>query len=166
GYCWPESPATTSSSSPGGIFEAQPPPCAMVVRRIEGWAAGRIGESLMARAYDGAASGAAAGRRRTRVSAPSGGAAQQIHILAGPAVIVWAAEAYVSWWAPRSSKPVRPSISVWRVRFPSASAGIFPARTVPAAPLPPGRDGPRPSAPEEVPVPKTAEVGTTSGARR
>ena len=27
-----------------------------------------------------------------------------------------------SWWAPRSSKPVRPSISAWRVRFPSASA--------------------------------------------
>jgi hypothetical protein len=27
-----------------------------------------------------------------------------------------------SWWAPRSSKPVRASISSWRVRFPSASA--------------------------------------------
>src|SRR5690625_6446975 len=27
-----------------------------------------------------------------------------------------------SWWAPRSSTPVRPSTSVWRVRFPSASA--------------------------------------------
>ena len=27
-----------------------------------------------------------------------------------------------AWWSPRSSKPVRPSISVWRVRFPSASA--------------------------------------------
>src|SRR5699024_9393181 len=61
GYCCPESPATTSSSSPGGIFEAQPPPCAMVVRRIEGWAAGRIGESLMARAYDGAALGGCGG---------------------------------------------------------------------------------------------------------
>ena len=31
-------------------------------------------------------------------------------------------EASGSWWAPRSSKPVRPSISAWRVRFPSASA--------------------------------------------
>ena len=27
-----------------------------------------------------------------------------------------------SWWSPRSSKPVRPSSSAWRVRFPSASA--------------------------------------------
>src|SRR5690625_3729492 len=37
-------------------------------------------------------------------------------------------EVYVSWWAPRSSKPVRPSSSVWRVRFPSASATVPPRR--------------------------------------
>src|SRR5438046_1894784 len=31
-------------------------------------------------------------------------------------------EVYASWWAPRSSKPTRPSTSVWRVRVPSPSA--------------------------------------------
>ncbi len=29
-----------------------------------------------------------------------------------------------AWWPSRSSKPVEPSISVWRVRFPSASADV------------------------------------------
>src|SRR3954447_8422553 len=28
-----------------------------------------------------------------------------------------AGEAYASWWAPRSSKPLRPRTSVWEVRF-------------------------------------------------
>ena len=31
-------------------------------------------------------------------------------------------EASGSWWAPQSSKLLKPSSSVWRVRFPSASA--------------------------------------------
>lgn len=33
-------------------------------------------------------------------------------------------EASGSWWAPQSSKLLKPSSSVWRVRFPSASAKL------------------------------------------
>src|SRR3954471_14052567 len=37
-------------------------------------------------------------------------------------VMGWPAEAYLSWWAARSSKPLSGSHCRWWVRFPSASA--------------------------------------------
>jgi hypothetical protein len=39
-----------------------------------------------------------------------------------PRRVVSPAEASGSWWAPRSSKPLRRASPAWRVRFPSASA--------------------------------------------
>src|SRR6266536_1001095 len=44
------------------------------------------------------------------------------------------AEASGSWWAPRSSKPLRGASLPWRVRFPSASATCTFARVLASAP--------------------------------
>src|SRR5699024_5565626 len=66
-----------------------------------------------------------------------------------------------SWWAPRSSTPVRPSTSVWRVRFPSASAT---PKEVPVT-EPVDRDGPN-SAGLPVPPDVPGADATTDPRRR
>ncbi len=55
----------------------------------------------------------------------------------------WAWRRPGTWWSPRSSKPVRPSISAWRVRFPSASAKISAGEEVGVAQADPRRTVPR-----------------------
>src|SRR5690606_17612948 len=87
---------------------------------------------------------------------PSPGRPGRASVVPGPAVISSPAEAYVSWWAPQSSKLVRPSISVWRVRFPSASAKSAVRRRA---------DAPIPCAGGPVPQSPSYAEGTTTPGR-